>query len=519
MPRKTAKKVEPVEQQQKPETVSDRFISLDHQRMFYDQMKNGDLDKNYWINKASVYDRNYGYNGYANGGSANNSINRDLTTQWRIAEEAHANHPIYRGVIAQLTNATILDGFNFSFDCEAENKKELDDWTEKQFAIWSKKTDASGTGDLNSQIFTTIHNFFLYGESFSVLVEPTKSNSKYHTRIRIIPMDKLATSAAAKGKGNTVEIGVELNGWGEPIRLAIHGDKSVRYMDIYDEDGCNLVLHTFEKLFPGQTHGSCPITPIYNLLLDLSTYQTSEVKAAANASQINVVSEMPDPYAQAMHLDKLAPNGISNPTPVKTPIIPVTSGGWIVQTPGSKIHQFKHERPSTLYPDFIKANMKIICSAMGYSYEYVFNDWSDSNFSSARVAAIQTQATLKRIHKLITTTFIQPAVERFLAEAWESEGRPETNISFEDYLESYKIIPPKLPLLDQTKEIDNSIKLINSGLSTRQRESLKLGFGDYFDILTQVKREEDEIRELGLSVSTQLPGSPGKPPGENSTRS
>jgi capsid protein len=185
--------------------------------------------------------------------------------------------------------------------------------------------------------------------------------------------------------------------------------------------------------------------------------------------------------------------------------------------PSEELIQFKLERPSAMFAPFTEYVNKICCSAFGLSYEYLFTSWADSNFSSARINSLQTQAVIKANQKLAIQTTIMPLIGS-LVKALVETGVVKTDMEIETILESIKVIPPQMPLLDPQREIQVATARMDANLSNLQVEAEKMGLGDYMAILQQKAREEEEKKALGLGVNEAPPATPGAKPQESSTR-
>lgn len=468
----------------------------------------------FWRNAASIHDQNYGTNWYADGSDADTSITNDLWEMWILAEEAFANHPIFRAMVNNLVTHTILSGFGFSMDTSSDA---LNDEIEKHVARWTKRPDAAGRSSLNRLIRTSITNYYLYGESLGLIVGDATSRNRtpYMTKLRGIDPKMLVNPEG--DTPNKVSHGIEVNSYGEPVKLWLRGkDGKNISKPFYDGDGNPIVLHMFKQEFFGQNHGRVPITSIYKSLLDLSVFQKAEVKAAANASQINMIAHFKNPNDRAASRPKI--NEGTTEQPQWRPIIEADAGKMVALLDGEDITQFKLERPTTRYGEFIKEVLQILCADLGYSYEYLFTNWQDSNFSSARVAAIHTQEALKQTQDLLEDTILRPLLDTFIKELIVTD-KITTSMDVQEILESYKIIKPKMPLLDPNKELDAIGKKLSFGLTTRQREAERLGEGDYSAIIEQLGRENMEMKINGLTDDTSTKDEGGKPPSEASTRS
>lgn len=467
--------------------------------------------KEFWRHVASSYTKDYGFNYFSDTNDADASINYDLREQKVLAEELAANHPVAKSIINNATNHTVLSGLTISVDTRDDK---LNDILELLIKSWSKSKacDATKRSNLDQIFETCARNLYLYGETLGLIVN---TNTPYSVAFRGIPA--LSIDTPTKNiEGRIIKNGIEVDKYGEPKKLWIKKADESGYIGkpYFDSEGNPIVLHAYTVNFFGQTHGQVPITACYKMLLDLSVFVKSEVNVAANSSQINIIQKLNNPEQKAAGLATTEVAGSSTSCARKVPVLPIRPNMTLNMSANESIEQFKLERPSAMFQPFTEYVMKIACASIGLSYEYLFTSWQDSNYSSAKINALQTQAVIKKNQKLLIENMIEPLVFSMVRAAYDN-GLFETDLDISEVLEGIKILPPKLPLLDEQREIAASVARIAGNLSTHQIESERLGGGDYSKIFQQLAREK---KELGVSEVEQPAGQPGKPASEGSTR-
>lgn len=464
---------------------------------------------NFWRHKAAAWTQSYGYNPYLDGSDADTSINRDLNEQKRIAEELYANHGIAKAIINNATNHTVLSGISFSVDTKDQK---LNDDLERELQDWSTSRicDATRKNDLNMIFELLVRSLFLYGESISLIVGTNQGAS-----LRGLPYSVIESPE----QSDLIKNGIEVDKYGTPVRIFIKtADGKYSRKPFYDSEGNPIVLHTFQPHFFGQTHGLLPLTSCYNMLLDLSVFLKSELATASLSSQISIITKMNNPEIRGANLPSWRDQTNQDGTKViRTPVMSLSPGKTINLQPGESIESFKLERPTNLFQPFCEYITKTICAAFGLSEQYLFSNWQESNFSSARVCAIQTQAVIKRIQQLVISTSIKPLVDaqiRYLLDNGVIKG------DYKEIQRNTTVVPPQLPLLDPLKEVNASKQRLDAGLTTLQRECSALGTGDYLAIMHQQAREKQEREALNLLPTDNQPAPEvGRPPSEGSTKS
>ncbi len=485
----------------------------------------------FWKNRATQYDPNIGINPYANQTAPDDSIINDIDSQRMLAEELFANHPIIKAVINNIVSHASITDYTITFDT---GNADLDDELKKHWNRWSKKyIDTTGKWNLNQLCEINLRNYLLYGESFGLAVNPkfgtSEKPSPYDIAFRGVSPTRVKnpSNKTKRPSNRTIKAGIEIDNYGVARRLWMRGNNGkFNSVPWTDADNNPLVFHIMEPTFFDQTHGMVPITTVYRQALDLSIFMQSEVKAAVNSSQINIIATMNKPErANAISQGNINVGGntVDDP-PIYKPIIPVNPGDMFQLLPGESIEQLKLDRPNAMMEPFVRFNLDIICRCFNVDYKYIFAEWQDSNYSSARLAALQTQGQLFKLQKTMVNRFIEPLTDYFIRTLVMDDKVDIGNMDIEDILDSYTIRTPKMPLIDPSKEAATSALLIEKNLSTHEREIERLNGEDYQDIFSQLGREKEMLSENSLTDENEInpdnpTGEQGRPASEGSTRS
>lgn len=478
-----------------------------------------------WRYRASIYNENYGYNRNAdmNGNSSDASILQKLDELRKISLESYANMPIARAVINNIVAHTILDGIHFTVDTEDHK---FNDAMQTKLNRWAASTDcdASGNHCLNELIECSLRTMLLFGEEYATFVTSEENPKSIQSKLRLIHPDRVRNPTTNKTNlKKDIVGGVELNRYGKEVAIFV-SKKDGKYSRwaLTDKEGNKLGTHLYRKEFIDQHHGVPALTTVYPLMLDLMTFIKSEVRAAANSSAINLMFHTENPAARTAGLwdqEGVDPTQL-DATEIQLPIINADAGQMIPLLPHESISQLRLERPTGTFSPFVLEIVKEICASMGFAYEYLFMSFADSNYSSARLSALTSQKELRRLQILLTTRLIEPLLSAVVAEILgKNMVKMPDGYSLIDVLESINVVWTPFPLLDPGKEVDWMIKAMSANLMTLEDAAMKLNGKEYEAILTQVAREDRERINLGLPPMNEPKGNPGKPPGEDSTRS
>src|SRR5690606_32372650 len=85
--------------------------------------------------------------------------------------------------------------------------------------------------------------------------------------------------------------------------------------------------------------------------------------------------------------------------------------------PGETLSFQTASRPATQFADFEKACLRNIAAGVGLSYEQLSQDWSSTNYSSARAALLEVWKFLQRERTRFVEQFAMPIFMLWLEEA------------------------------------------------------------------------------------------------------
>jgi capsid protein len=186
--------------------------------------------------------------------------------------------------------------------------------------------------------------------------------------------------------------------------------------------------------------------------------------------------------------------------------------------PGSKLVPHKNEAPNN-FKDFFTTNFEIICGALGIPPEVALNKYN-SNYSASRMAVksweykfmVDRESFGLNFYKPIFVFWLDTNVIRgqIIAPDYEDAYRRKDTTML-DAFRNCAFIGPGMPHIDPVKEAKAEEIKLNNLLTTREKSTRDLGGGDWYQNIENRKREEDKIKELGLSVTTDTPTNVNEP--------
>jgi lambda family phage portal protein len=314
--------------------------------------------------------------------------------------------------------------------------------------------------------------------------------------------------------------GVEIDDYGVPvayhIREAHQNDwyNAVESMlwarvEREDPDGWRRVIHDFERDRAGQNRGIGVFTPVLSHAKMLARYYGVELQAATVATIFSTY--VTSPYDPAMIQDAMESEGSElgfyqdlradwakeRPAMLNQVRVPTLA-------PGEEIKQVNAAHPHTGFEDFAHEMLRSIASALGVSAEQITQDWSKTNYSSARAALLESWKTLSRRNTEFKTGTATPIYASWLQEVIERGDLDDVlPVGAPDFIEAATAysrcdwLGVARGWVDPVKEKQGAILGLDGGLSTLKRECAEQGL-DWEEVIAQRAIEVRAFRDAGL---------------------
>lgn len=278
--------------------------------------------------------------------------------------------------------------------------------------------------------------------------------------------------------GNVIIHGVEYqpDGWPVAYHLYTRHPRSTLYGWRYESVRvpASDVSYPFWRERPGQTIGVPWLTPILIKLKDYDKYEDAQLVRQQVAAMFAgfVTNEFESPSPQKPDTDPMD-------------LVP----GRIQFMEVGQTVEFADPPEVTGYRDFATINLRSVAVALGLSYEDLSGDYSQVNFSSARMGALVSNELVDQWRAFMM-------IGQFCsdAERWIAEAAPLVGVQPEDC----QWTPPRRALIDPSREVGAIIRKIDSGLSSRQDEVRKLG-RHVEDVDEERRQDMEREEELGIA--------------------
>ncbi|WP_142847237.1 phage portal protein [Telmatospirillum sp. J64-1] len=407
---------------------------------------------------------------------------------------------------------------------------------EHRFRLWAEDprfpVDAGRRLTLSALLGLLFRHRLADGEALAVAHWLPRPDSSYATAIQVIDPDRLSTPAGMID-GPVLRGGIEMDGFGAPLAFHIRGahpgdayagaEEVMRWQRIPRSTpwGRMRVLHFFEPERAGQTRGKSLLAPVLEKLKMEDRYGRIELQAAL----VNAIfaAFIESPFDQGLMEDLLAKEGRPNPTAADHLNVyqrerghfhkkrnPTLDGVQIHSLfPGEKFNFAAATRPNQAFAEFERSVLRYIAAGIGQSYEQLAQDWSQTNYSSARAALLESWKFLVARRQHFAAAVARPIFALWLEEEFD-RGEIDLPRNAPGFWEAFpawtrcRWIGPGRGWVDPVKEADAAGKRMDYQLSTQMDECAEQG-RDFEEVLEQQSYE----RALRASYGLPEPTSPG----------
>ena len=418
------------------------------------------------------------------------------------SREQIRNNDYVRGAVQTLVNNVVGNGIRFQANVGkgkgfSDRRNQI---IEDKFAEWSKPKNCDIAEKLSwCQMQRLIFRSLVEsGEVFIRKHYPRRPGVPFC--LEIIESDRIEDnygySPQSSPTGNLVKMGIELDKYGKALFYYLRpfhpGDLMFHPRSTANNGPYGLervpadqMIHLFISDRPGQTRGIPWVSSSLQRIRNLNGYEEAELIAArASASVMG--------FRVTKDVDLLERDEAGNPIDSLEP-------GTIKElAPGEEFVGFDPSRPNDAFEPFVHMMLRGLAANLGIDFESISRDYSQSNYSSSRLALLQVRDTYQHLQKWFIEYFLQPVFDEWLNTAILSG-----ELKFSDYElnpDRYRNVrwrPRGWTWVDPYKETQASIAAIGAGLSTLTSELAKQGL-DVEEVMLERAAELQLAEDLGL---------------------
>ena len=345
---------------------------------------------------------------------------------------------------------------------------------------------------------------FEAGEVFIRIHRSAFGDSEVPFALELIEPERLADDYSQPGPvaaGNQVRMGVEVDGFFRPVAYWIRSshpsevrftrDATTRIDRIPAEDIFHLRI---VDRWP-QTRGEPWMHSVIRKLNDIDGYTEAEIIAARSAAS----------YMGFIESDSTDDpnNEVQDDGSLQTELQP----GIIDRLrPGEKFNFAAPNRPNANAEAFLRFMLREMAAGTGVSYESLSRDYSQSNYSSSRLALLDDRDLWKTFQLWWMRTFRAELHEEWLQAAVLSGAVKIPVAQYAEDQRKFEAVTFKArgwSWVDPTKEVEAYKEAVKAGFITVSDVIAQTGNGnDLDDVLEGRERELAEMAEKGLKFDT-----------------
>lgn len=391
-----------------------------------------------------------------------------------------------------------------------ELNKRVNDDIERAHREWSRAENCHTGGALHfSDMERTLCGEVV--EAGEVLVRMHFSpfgNSEIPLALEMIEAERLADSLiepGARDAGNEVRMGVEVDRFGRPaayfVRQRHPGDirGGISGVDQVERVPADQILHLKLTTRWPQTRGEPWFHTAVRKLDDVNEYSQHEVSGARASAAYFATITTPENSNPLEDDEDDSGQGMMDIEPLTIQEL----------RPGETLNFHTPNRPNSAFDAFMRAMLREIAAGVGTSYESLSRDYSQSNYSSSRLALLDDRDGYRALQQWWVRSFRDPLYRIWLRQA--VLVRAITSIPVGAYAidaARYEAVLWKLrgwTWVDPTKEVKAYKEAVMAGFATvTDVISQTAGGMDIEDVIATRKRELQMLKEAGIEVDTTV---------------
>lgn len=300
------------------------------------------------------------------------------------------------------------------------------------------------------------------------------------------------------GNGHLVKAGIEFDAVGRRTAYWMfreHPGEAVRSFSMSFESvpvPAAQIAALFQVLRPGQVRGVPELATVLADLHEIRETDDAYILRKKIQNFFTTWEEVPADEGSVLDTDDDEIGDEDVPMPLIEP------GTHTLLPPG---HEIKHSTPpmdSGDHEAFIRTKLRGVSAGSGVLYEHISGDLSNVTFSSIRAGLIELRRELEQIQShVLIFQLCRPVWRRFVEAAVLAGKIPVLRGDELAKLLRPQWQPPGWEYVEPEKDVKAAVRRIRAGLSSRERESAKLGI-DVEELDIEIAADNERARELGL---------------------
>lgn len=418
-----------------------------------------------------------------------------------LSRELYRDDFLYSGIINRATDYTVGGGFGLQMRTKNEDWNALvEAWRKRYWLLPEIRQDKSGL-EVERMVAKEL---FRTGEATAV-----KTN---RGTLQLIEAEQLV------GVGYR-EDGIKRDEFGAAVEYSIAPWREYGGVDIAraQATAAAYVLYAFSADRPSSSRGIPPLAPAFSMFRRISDIFDAETLARLIQSRLALSITKDAGPAWATGASKEDPNKTGVEGDIAKRIMLWDAGLVFTGRSGEKIESIDRGAPGVNFEQEITPFLRATGAPLGIPLEFVFMDWTKTNYSQSRAILEQASVTFQRWQALMESCFHRPSFEWALERAIVSGELPTPPV--DDYT-AHEWIKPAFPWIDALKEAQAYGEQLDRGLVTHAQvlKSRNIDRGDFLEqrdaeVRSAIARSKAIEKETGVKVPWQIfAGQKAEPP-------
>jgi lambda family phage portal protein len=434
--------------------------------------------------------------------SANTEIEREGSIVRYRARDLVRNNPWARKAAQVVKTNVVGSGIKASLRAEGKSKAQRR-FVETAKTLWKNWAETTACDfykrkNLYSIQRQVMQHVFVDGE---VLVRQRRNkNLTIPVELQVLEIDYLDTTRTVtriSEGGGYIDQGVEMDGDGRVVAYYLYqqhpGNNTVWQSLVSIRVPREEILHIYHEERAGQIRGVSEMAASMLRLRDYDEYEDAQL----------IRQKIAACFAVFIHGDE---SGLPGEDGGDGYDFERLEPGMIERLPAGKEVSFASPPETSDYDPYTRRVLQGVSAGMGVTYESMTNDYSNVNFSSARMGWIETGRRYAEFQAdVVQVQLCAPAWEWFLQAARVAGKLPARG----EFIVSWT--PPRREMIDPVKETEGLSAQVRAGFVAWQDVVRQLG-GDPEEVVAKMKEDRDIFDTLDAKFTTDPRWDPARKP-------
>lgn len=345
-----------------------------------------------------------------------------------------------------------------------------------------------------------VGQLFEAGEVFVRLHFSAFGRSRVPLALEIIEAERIADDFADVRDGREIRMGVEIDEYQRPVAYYVRGrhPSELRFIaapvpESVERVPADRMIHiALGDRWP-QTRGEPWMVAVIRTIRDIAGYTEAEITRARIQAATPWTIETPD---AAWTFGETTDGGVEmrlEPGTVKR------------LNPGEKLNVPNTTAPNPAAEDFVRTLLREFAVGAQINYASVSGDYSQSNYSSSRIALPDDRDVWRAMQDMLIDTFRMPVHRAWIQQAVIGNALPsippEAWALDRRRYEAVRFRPRGWGWIDPESEIASYIEAVRAGFMSLHDVAAQTG-ADFAEILEERARELAMAESMGVPLST-----------------